>query len=331
MFKHLFSTFSLCLSLATLSTFSVSCDDDERPISPVPTPPTTKVMLPSELADVAHAEIVFVDGHLHDNYGFHANSYPQEMHYIGRRDTLRYSFEQGMWKADKRNPKKLPLMGSTSFPPTYAIVVNYFDQEGNPLNGNIASKDQQYQTFYYLTDIRPTEDGKQEEGDKNGKKFFEYTYCDTTPWDKTVKFDNAKLTGPTNPVGLKGFLRFNKARKYITLNVHLMKAKSSKFIGMKDGVSVAAPYYAPTTEQRAKEDWIPAIQLPIHLYMDRSDLDIDDLELTSKEADLDSDDVRTIHAMMRAFGITFEQAVSELYYNINGKRPPHNNHGGFWF
>lgn len=331
MFKQHFPTLALALCLGAITTLT-ACTDDETGGKNKPTPTPLASNLPSEMKDVARAELILVEGHLHGPYGFHENVYPREMHYIGRRDTLRYTLaaDGRSWKADGRNPKQLPLMGSTAYPPVYALVVNYYNQAGERLNGNVATNDKQFQTFYYLTDIRPTEDGKKEEGDENGAEFFEYTYCDTTPWDKTMKFDKAQLTGPSNPIGLKGFLRFNKVRKFITLNVHLMKAKDTKFIGQKDGQAIAAPYYAPTAAQLKESSWMPAIQVPIQLYMDASEKEVDDLELNSKESDLSKEDLRSIRSMMRAFGITFEQAVSELYYNLNGKRPPHSN-DGFWF
>lgn len=329
MFKQLFSTLAFGIALGAVGMLT-ACTDEENPTPP--TPPVKPANFPTEVAEAARAEVIFVEGHLHGLYGFHANVYPKEMRYIGRRDTLRYTLDtDNTWKADASNPKQLPLMGSEAYPPVYAILVNYYDKKGNILNGNVAANDKQFQTFYYLTDIRPTADGKAEESDQNGAKFFQYMYCDTTPWDKTVQFDRARLTGPTNPVGLKGYLRFNKVRKLVTLNIHLMKTQDSKFIGEKDGEPITAPYYAPTEKQKKEGQWLSAIQIPINLYMDTKEKDIDDLELNTKESELSSEDLRSIHSMMRAFGITFEQAVSELYYNLNGKRPPHNNHGGFWF
>ena len=39
-------------------------------------------------------------------------------------------------------------------------------------------------------------------------EFFDYVYCDTDPWNKTNKFDGAKFTGQSNPIGHKGYFKF---------------------------------------------------------------------------------------------------------------------------
>ena len=46
----------------------------------------------------------------------------------------------------------------------------------------------------------------------------DYLYVDTTPWDKTKHDNEAEITGSTNPVGLKGVIRFLKDRKEFDLN-----------------------------------------------------------------------------------------------------------------
>lgn len=328
MFKQLFSAFALTLSLGA-STLFTACIDDETGKAPTKVTPTN---LPLEMKNTARAEIVFVEGHLHGLYGFHENVYPQEMKYIGRRDTLRYTLENGTWKADAKNPKALPLQGGKAYPPVYAIIVKYYDQQGQVLNEQIEANDKLYQTFYYLTDIRPTNDGVAEDDDENGKEFFQYLYCDTKPWNKTVKFDKAQLTGPQNPVGMKGYIKFNKSRKFVTLNIHLMKALSSKIVGQKEGEDIAAPYYKPTTAQLKEAQWLPTIQVPINLYMDVAEKGADDFdELDIKEEDLSKAGKRAVYSIMQAFGISYEEALAELYYNINGKRPSHDNHSGFWF
>ena len=89
-----------------------------------------------------------------------------------------------------------------------------------PLSCDITTKiiengeDQHYQHFFLADNIRPSYGGKKENGDTNSPDFFSYFYCDTTPWDKTNKFDGAKFTGEKNPVGLKGYFIFNSQAVY---------------------------------------------------------------------------------------------------------------------
>ena len=46
---------------------------------------------------------------------------------------------------------------------------------------------------------------------------MDYLYVDTTPWDKTRHDKEAEITGGSNPVGLKGVIRFLKDRKEFDL------------------------------------------------------------------------------------------------------------------
>lgn len=280
--------------------------------------------------NIARAEIVFVEGHLHGELNFHENTYPTQMKYMGRRDTLRFTFDNEIWTPDARNPQHLPLLAGY---PSYAMVIKYFDKEGEIINSEFLDNNlsQQYQHFFTISDIQPTADGISEATDKNSPEFFSYQYCDTDPWNKTNKFDGARFIGTENPVGFKGFFQFHMARKKFMLNVQLMKTGSTKLTSKnKEGKAIPSPWYLPTQEQRQTEKWFPTLQIPVLIYMNHSEKEMDDFELDAKETDFDPTSLKTIRSIMQAYNISFEAAISELYWNFNGSRPPHSNEG-FWF
>lgn len=287
----------------------------------------------SMFPNIAGAELVFVEGHLHGEMNFHENTYLTQMKYMGRRDTLRFTFDNDVWTPDARNPKFLPLLSGH---PSYAMVINYLNKEGEVINsqfleGNLS---QQYQHFFMVSDIQPTFDGITETTDTNAPEFFTYQYCDTDPWNKTNKFGGARFVGSENPVGFKGFFQFRKARKTFMLNVQLMKTNASKLTGKDNGGNaIASPWYLPTEEQRQSSAWFPTLQIPVIVFMDHNEKDLESLEefeLDTPESSFDEASLKTIRSIMKAYGISFEAAVTELYWNFNGSRPPHSN-DGFWF
>lgn len=288
----------------------------------------------SMFPSIASAELIFVEGHLHGALNFHENTYPTQIKHMGRRDTLRFTFDNESWTPDARNPKFLPLLTGH---PNYAMVINYYNKAGELINGEFleGNLSQEYQHFFTVSDIRPTFDGVTETTDANSPDFFAYQYCDTDPWNKTNKFGGARFVGAENPVGFKGFFQFHKARKTLVLNVKLMKTKASKLTGKSsDGTAIPSPWYFPTAEQRQSAAWFPTLQIPIVLFMEHSEKDLEEIdnldEPTASESDFSEASLKTIRSMMNAYGISFEEAVAELYWNFNGARPPHSN-DGFWF
>ena len=105
-----------------------------------------------------------------------------------------------------------------------------------------------------VDDIRPSYGGKKEATDVNSTEFFDYVYCDTDPWNKTNKFDGAKFTGQSNPIGHKGYFKFLRTHKQFNLEIRLMRAHNSKLINGE-----ASPFCAPTARQLKEEAWLPTI------------------------------------------------------------------------
>lgn len=289
--------------------------------------------LDASLFKPAKVEIAIYEGHLHGPSAFHQNPVSVGNKCIGRNYRLTYTLQNGKWVADRKNPKCVNLIGTESREGASAFSIRYFDKEGNDITDQIIKngEDKHYQHFFTLSDIQPSYGGIKEETDKSSTDFFDYTYCDTDPWNKTHKFDNAKFTGTTNPIGVKGYFKFFRTHKRFNLEIKLMRAHDSKFVGGK-----ASSFCAPTAQQLTDEAWMPAIVIPMNIYMDSSELDleadlmVDDLnDVSTKESDFSKKDLRVLHSLMDAFDVDFKTAVSEFWWNLNGERKEDNS--GFWF
>lgn len=282
----------------------------------------------------ARVEIEVYDGHLHGTYSFHQNPRPKELKYMGINYKLAYNLEDGKWVADRDNVPVLNLIGSKSQSGVTAFSIRYYDEEGVDITGQLVNggEDRHYQHFFVANNIQASYGGKKEATDVNGTDFFEYIYCDTDPWNKTHKFNNATFVGDKNPVGIKGYFIFKSSHKQFDLDIKLMRARDSKFVGGK-----ASPFYQPTAEQLGKEAWMPSITVPVKVYMDASEKDLDaDLfvddpsELELDESKYSENDKRIIRSLMEAFGLSnFTEALAEFYWNLSGIRIEDNS--GFWF
>ncbi len=277
----------------------------------------------------ARVEIAIYDGHLHGHQAFHQNPHAKEMQYLGKNYKITYFLQDGKWVADTKNPATLNMIGSKSRGGVAAFVIHYFDKAGNDITDQLADNDasKHYQHFFMAENIKPGYLGKSEPTDKNGTDFFDYVYCDTKPWDKTHKFDGAPFVGDTDPVGIKGYFFFLKSHKKFNLDIKLMYASSSKFTAGKP-----SPFYAPTQQQLKEAAWLPTITIPMNIYIDGEELELDDdLDTLGKpESAYSEHDRNIIHSLMDAFGITkFEDAAAEFYWNLNGEAKE--DETGFWF
>ncbi|MBM6993486.1 MAG: hypothetical protein I3J02_09525 [Prevotella sp.] len=279
-------------------------------------------------------EIAGYEGHLHGLYSFHQNPSAKENNYMGKNYRLVYHMKNGQWVADEANAKMVSLIGSKSGGGVTAFSIRYFDKAGNDITGKLVEggEDNHFQHFFIAKDIKPAYGGVKESTDENGPEFLSYLYCDTSPWDKTHKFDNATFTGEKNPIGVKGYFTFPHSHKTFNLEVCLMRAKESKMVGGK-----ASPFYAPTEKQLKEEAWMPTITIPMNIYMDAMELELDaDLlvddisSLSTDEKTYSESDRKALHSFMEAFGVkSFETALAEFYWNLNGERKEDST--GFWF
>jgi len=286
------------------------------------------------LINPAKAVIEIYNGHLHGPHAFHQNPTPKELKYIGRNYKLTYTLENGKWVADPQNGKSVNLMGSSQDHYVSAFVIHYYDKAGNEITSQIVNngEDSHYQHFFMVDDIRPSYGGKKEATDVNSTKFFDYVYCDTDPWNKTNKFDGAKFTGQSNPIGHKGYFKFLRTHKQFNLEIRLMRARNSKLTNGK-----ASSFCAPTARQLKEEAWLPTIVVPMNIYMDSDERELDSKvydtdydKLSDNAKDYSESNLVSIRSLMDAFGITdIKTAVLDFWWNFHGDSK--HSDAGFWF
>ena len=295
---------------------------------------TEQSELDPSLINPAKAVIEIYNGHLHGPHAFHQNPTPKELKYIGRNYKLTYTLENGKWVADPQNGKSVNLMGSSQDHYVSAFVIHYYDKAGNEITSQIVNngEDSHYQHFFMVDDIRPSYGGKKEATDVNSTEFFDYVYCDTDPWNKTNKFDGAKFTGQSNPIGHKGYFKFLRTHKQFNLEIRLMRARNSKLTNGK-----ASSFCAPTARQLKEEAWLPTIVVPMNIYMDSDERELDskvydtDFDKLSNDAkDYSESNLSSIRSLMDAFGITdIKTAVLDFWWNFHGDSK--HSDAGFWF
>ena len=286
------------------------------------------------LINPAKAVIEIYNGHLHGPHAFHQNPTPKELKYIGRNYKLTYTLENGKWVADPQNGKSVNLMGSSQDHYVSAFVIHYYDKAGNEITSQIVNngEDSHYQHFFMVDDIRPSYGGKKEATDVNSTEFFDYVYCDTDPWNKTNKFDGAKFTGQSNPIGHKGYFKFLRTHKQFNLEIRLMRARNSKLTNGK-----ASSFCAPTARQLKEEAWLPTIVVPMNIYMDSDERELDSKvydtdydKLSNNAKDYSESNLMSIRSLMDAFGITdIKTAVLDFWWNFHGDSK--HSDAGFWF
>ena len=295
---------------------------------------TEQSELDPSLINPAKAVIEIYNGHLHGPHAFHQNPTPKELKYIGRNYKLTYTLENGKWVADPQNGKSVNLMGSSLGYYVSAFVIHYYDKAGNEITSQIAEngEDSHYQHFFMVDDIRPSYGGKKEATDVNSTEFFDYVYCDTDPWNKTNKFDGAKFTGQSNPIGHKGYFKFLRTHKQFNLEIRLMRARNSKLTNGE-----ASPFCAPTARQLKEEAWLPTIVVPMNIYMDSDERELDEKvydtdydKLSDNAKDYSESNLMSIRSLMDAFGITdIKTAVLDFWWNFHGDSK--HSDAGFWF
>ena len=295
---------------------------------------TEQSELDPSLINPAKAVIEIYNGHLHGPHAFHQNPTPKELKYIGRNYKLTYTLENGKWVADPQNGKSVNLMGSSEGHYVSAFVIHYYDKADNEITSQIVNngEDSHYQHFFMVDDIRPSYGGKKEATDVNSTEFFDYVYCDTDPWNKTNKFDGAKFTGQSNPIGHKGYFKFLRTHKQFNLEIRLMRARNSKLTNGE-----ASSFCAPTARQLKEEAWLPTIVVPMNIYMDSDERELDSKvydtdydKLSDNAKDYSESNLVSIRSLMDAFGITdIKTAVLDFWWNFHGDSK--HSDAGFWF
>ena len=295
---------------------------------------TEQSELDPSLINPAKAVIEIYNGHLHGPHAFHQNPTPKELKYIGRNYKLTYTLENGKWVADPQNGKSVNLMGSSQGYYVSAFVIHYYDKAGKEITSQIAEngEDSHYQHFFMVDNIRPSYGGKKEATDVNSTDFFKYVYCDTDPWNKTNKFDGAKFLEDNNPIGHKGYFEFLRTHKQFNLEIRLMRARNSKLTNGE-----ASSFCAPTARQLKEEAWLPTIVVPMNIYMDSDERELDEKvydtdydKLSDNAKDYSESNLVSIRSLMDAFEITdIKTAVLDFWWNFHGDSK--HSDAGFWF
>lgn len=198
--------------------------------------------------------------------------------------------------------------------PVYLMFIYYYNSKGELMNGQFVENGQEniHQHFFTPENVRPTFDGKPEADDNDPEALVDYLYVDTTPWDKTKHDNEAEITGSTNPVGLKGVIRFLKDRKEFDLKLRLYHGYNSKKNPQTNGFD---PFYKPSGVLIQRGTWDINLSIPVVVFWSREEfVDVDpeaDVNLIGEDS-LDEDSNRTLHSIMKTFSLTWKEALEEF-------------------
>ena len=111
-----------------------------------------------------------------------------------------------------------------------------------------------------------------------------------------------------------------------------MRARNSKFNAGK-----ASEFCAPSASQLQDEAWMPTLSIPMNIYMDSDERELDssvfdkDFDKLSNDAkDYTQKDLTSIRSLMEAFGVTdIKTAVLDFWWNFHGDSK--HSDAGFWF
>lgn len=319
--KNLFKWLPLLLMTLIFNAFFTACDSK-------PEAPENEV-LHKDHGDPFRAELMVFEGHFHDAKGtpleqrhaFHQNPvYDSNVKYI--KNAFRFVFESTPkgWKLTDDSDKKLVVRskGEGEAIPAYGLWIRYYDAKGKDITAEFIEnrQDQIHQHFFIPRSVKPTFDGQAEAGDNASDAMFFYKYCDSTPWDKNTKNEGAKYTGDENPIGMKGWFVFHKARKEFDLSIELLHASTSKY----DKSGKASPFHKPRPAQRQRDHWDLIISLPVVVYATLDEyIDVDSEEFNDPDGyngaieNLSDSDRKLLRSVSKAFGITEEQALRDLF------------------
>lgn len=200
--------------------------------------------------------------------------------------------------------------------PIYGCWIEYYDASGILLNSTYASEGT-YQHIFNLRNIEPFGSNAITSEATATNVLMNYTYKDTTPWNKSASKEHAK---PTKlPIGLKGFFDFKRTGFKARLEIDLRKlnnGKTDKYymtpIGSESQIKVSIPIYVP------------------NINVDAIIGDYDDEEvpawdgLTPQQKTMATDIMNALEVK------TWDELYSSLIRILIGDRAGENS-GGVWF
>lgn len=305
-----------------------------------------------KLAGPKPAKVVInvIEGHLHGYAAFHENKMYDGVKHMDAPQEFVYTLQDDKWVPDPKNPPYLYAMSYNQMQNSEAAVsialdIKYYDAAGNLMNGKFIDNGQSehYQHFFVVKDQKPFPNFDAKLDNPTNQEFMRYDYVDPTPWNETIHSGKAQYNGLKDPLGFKGILSFGYCRQTCNLNIMLMESHNKKTVNLKNlvfkdtwGEPIEAHSkvadWVPTSEQLKNNKWYPTINLPVMVYMDRAELGEgeDNVTLTMTENEVPTSFKRLVSTLKYAFNLTYKQALTELYYRLNGEPAPHDN-SGYWF
>lgn len=279
--------------------------------------------------DPAKVTVKLVECHLHADWndiqkvgGPHQNP-ESPAKYLKRVQEITYELKAGEgWKLAENSQSKFYVQqngeyevgGKFAPAPIYLMFIYYYNSKGQLMNNQFVENDQDkiHQHFFTPENVKPTFDGKSETDDEDPTKLIDYKYVDTTPWDKTKHDKEAEITGGSEPIGLKGVIRFLRDRKEFDLKIRLYHGYFPK---VNPQTNTFDPFYKPSGVLIQRGTWDVNLNIPVVVLWSREDyvdLDEDTNPAEIAEDSLDAASNRTVHSIMKAFDLTWKEAIEEF-------------------
>ena len=307
--------------------------------------------------DPTKVTVQLVQGHMHMHWplvdtkgGFHQD--PETgAKYLKRIQEITYELKPGEgWKKVEGSADKFYVVKAQTYSnysgdelpaPVYLLLIKYYNAKGELINEQFVNNGQDaiHQHFFTVENTKELMSGKETDSKPNTPDYIEYKYTDTTPWDKTVKYDGAKLTGRTNPIGFKGVMKFLKDDVTMDFRIRLYHG----FKGKKDPrTGEFSPYYRFSPAQLQLGTWDINFTIPVVVYADREDLisdpafkedmDIDNFPEDGFKLDENTPDTvgnKLIRRIMKAFNLSWTEALRD-YSTLLFKGPKKHDDKGIW-
>lgn len=200
--------------------------------------------------------------------------------------------------------------------PIYGCWIEYYDASDRLLNENYATEGN-YQHIFSLSDIKGLGSKPIKAEYMNTQSLMNYSYKDTTPWNKSAAKEGASYT--QLPIGLKGYFDFQRTGFRARLNIDLRRLAERK----------TTNYY--TIPQGSESE----LQLSIPIYVLDFDLEatlgnFDDEEVIPEWSELSERQKAIATELMPVVGA---KDWAELYASVIrllvGDRA--GEHAGVWF
>ena len=285
--------------------------------------------------DPTKVTIQLVECHMHGawnkietNGGPHQNP-ESKAKYLKRIQEVTYELKEGKgWGLAKGSQDKFYVLKSHEYgslpddpnpAPIYLMFIKYYNAKGELINHEFVQNGQDaiHQHFFTVENVKNLMTDAAVAGVKT-TDYIEYKYVDTTPWDQTYH-KGATLTGLTNPIGLKGAIKFLKDRTTMDLRIRLLHDNRGK----KDPKTGSfSPFDSPSSRQVQIGSWDINITVPVVVYAENEDYiegypttmtlkEVPDYVKKHPNGSLDKVGNNLIHSIMKAFNISWDEALTD--------------------